>query len=931
MGIINSIGEINKNSSNFKQWEIEQENIDAKREELNKRKPPTQEELKKAKKLGETIMDVVDVMDQHSEDIAENVETATIGPLSSIPILATLLSFFGIGKFIINPQSNKISEIQKKFVKDNEEKIKKLVENFRKESPLNKGLKDVQILNKHVLKTIKASEPLKKEAEVLIKELSQAIKNPAFKIKISLLIPLLTGIGSFVAGNVFATKLQVGSSKIARFQARKVLEDPKYFVSYTPEQIEEAKNNLKANKNKKSKKKNKLKVDKLKNGMFRGIASIIRDNKAYSKWRKSDDAKPEKIDRHLTQEELENAQKDKEIIQRVVKKINNKAEVYSENMEVAANVLLNGTPVLGGAVGWVVSAILTATKILPNMVKKMVSKYGDEKAQEAYKKMIGLPKDVSLTRKINHLGKFTKNLMSSNVNNQITLSKWGKIGEMFKKISTVALSTKIGRNLSFEFIGGFITGLAGMVLGLKLQKASARAGRYVAKRELEKNPQNFIGYSDKELSEVQNVSAKQKTNKLKEYLLFLPNVIKQYFEYQKYKKTTLKQEKVLKEELTKLEVTDKQLKDAKNLQRKIFNTFEQVDDKSQEYSESVEAACEIAQPFAMLGGILTMISPLIVFGVQAARGKVSVKSVVSKIVSFLGGSSKIINKKFFKNYLNNAAKKIPTIVQNAETEEKIFKQLLKDINLNKLFAKGNELNFGDFSKALTKNIDNLNEKEFNLIIQKLKEFPFLKGNKIFEEILKTTKKDQAVMLLEILNKNFGNQKLPTIDVNKKLGNFIEKIGKMSDTEVKEMTAKMAKKVYNFKLLRSLDIASMDKAYFEKILPKVQKMLNNLPQKEVKNIIEIAIEEFNKNPDEFIKAAKNGSIAKILMTKGLKTALKAAGVSWVALNIAMIFVIESWLADMQLKGGRLGVMKALEALKDPEYYANSEPDDNKNKK
>ena len=33
--------------------------------------------------------------------------------------------------------------------------------------------------------------------------------------------------------------------------------------------------------------------------------------------------------------------------------------------------------------------------------------------------------------------------------------------------------------------------------------------------------------------------------------------------------------------------------DAKNLQRKLFNTFEKVDDKSQEYSESMEVANEI--------------------------------------------------------------------------------------------------------------------------------------------------------------------------------------------------------------------------------------------------------------------------------------------------------------------------------------------------
>ena len=57
----------------------------------------------------------------------------------------------------------------------------------------------------------------------------------------------------------------------------------------------------------------------------------------------------------------------------------------------------------------------------------------------------------------------------------------------------------------------------------------------------------------------------------------------------------------------------------------------------------------------------------------------------------------------------------------------------------------------------------------------------------------------------------------------------------------------------------------------------------------------------------------------------RKAAAAAGISWTVLNIALIWSIQSWLADIQLKSGRLGVMKALEALDDPAYYANIIPD------
>ena len=39
---------------------------------------------------------------------------------------------------------------------------------------------------------------------------------------------------------------------------------------------------------------------------------------------------------------------------------------------------------------------------------------------------------------------------------------------------------------------------------------------------------------------------------------------------------------------------------------------------------------------------------------------------------------------------------------------------------------------------------------------------------------------------------------------------------------------------------------------------------------------------------------------------------------------MTYAVEAWLADMQLKAGRLGVMKAMESLNDTAYYANIEP-------
>lgn len=92
MDFFNSLSQVAKNRNNFKRWEENQRNENAQREELAKKRQHTPEELQKAKEFGNTIVDVIDVMDNHSENVAENVETA-IDPLSQ---LATLAGLFGL-------------------------------------------------------------------------------------------------------------------------------------------------------------------------------------------------------------------------------------------------------------------------------------------------------------------------------------------------------------------------------------------------------------------------------------------------------------------------------------------------------------------------------------------------------------------------------------------------------------------------------------------------------------------------------------------------------------------------------------------------------------------------------------------------------------------------------------------------------------------
>lgn len=1078
-----------------------------------------------------------------------------------------------------------------------------------------RGINTWELQYKESIEKIKKRHPdLGLEAEKLYKKYNRDVQKQYKKVKIGVAIPIISSIVGFIAANVYTTKLQVESSRVARWQARKVLEDPKYFVNYTPEQIEEAKKIIENDPEYKKKDK-KLKTDKLKSGLFKGLGSVIRDNRAYRKWKKTDVDESKKVDRPLTAQELEQAKKDKEIIQRVVRTINNQAEIYSQNMEVAANVIMSTTPFLGAAAGAVVSSVMNWTKAIPKYIAKQVEKFGSDEAKKAYENMKahkeGSREFKSARKKF--LKEFFYEPYLPMEKQQKRPSKMQIIEKNVKKSVAATMTTKWGRRGVFGLIGGFVSAIGGSLIALKLQKASSRTGRYIAKRELEENPKNFIGYTDEEMQEVKDIKAPKKTfgEKVKGYALFIPNVMKQYFEYQKYKKTELKHNKMLQEELTKLNVSESQMKEAKNLQRKIFNTFERVDDKSQEYSESMEAAVQIAQPFVYSAGLIVMVSPVLYTGYLVAKGKLSAKSVINKVLTTLSGTSKITEKKWFKNYLNNIAKQLPDKVAETTANTEILGKVFADINLEKTpvveiiskFTKNSAKYIKNFSKLSTdekkkviedivrllpenneivKRLDSLKYAPDNIFdavmnaihkpselgksIQKMEDYEYLRFGAAIKDLLggarnkldyKTENigffdalfsmpqqklgqfldsllsKESVKKLAGMTNEEFARHKnnilLPLIDscerhiskfknasasesealsgllrndettsylilkrifgtiyeipkedvglidkiltqkkdfiknisdadfefikrrINEKLElsddflsgltrenlqsyvqeitAFIEKAKtnpnindealvpifrkvlfgisgdkqflnmskadfyKFLDTEflssltekvnssesnkilnsqiekLKNVLAHPEKPLPNLKNIKLGDlipeinpikeiekietkikaktdedftkfmlrlenrqrlfarfkVSDMDKAYVLDCLDKLKKVVVKLPKGEMQNVMSSMINAFSERPDQFVAYVQSGKIINFYKTDGFKKAVIAAGVSWTAINVAMTYTIESILADLQIKAGRLGVMKALDSLEDPSYYANIEPE------
>lgn len=1073
MDFFNSLSQVTKNRSNFKKWEDNQRNENAQREELAKRRQHTPEELQKAKELGTTIVDVIDVMDNHSENVAENVETA-VDPLSQ---LATLAGLFGLNWLAFKTKSKKDvlgflnfdSNIRK--TEKYQELEKRVAEDLKN---TNKPLGMFErITDKKTIRRIQDSE-LKKELTAFKKagkkQMIKYLKGAGYAHGLA----MLGTVGLFIASTIYEAKLQTDSSKIARYQARKVLEDPKEFVTYTPEQIEAAKKELAEHPEltKKDKK------SKLQSGMFKSIYNIIKDNKAYKNDKAAREDNSQKVTRELTPEERIQAEKDQEVIQRTVRIINNEAEKNSENMEVAANVIINGTPFLGGAIGAATGWVLNKLKVFDKFVENRINKVGSEETKKLYEAL----KDPKL-KGFRHHTKWARfaNSMMEDIKNS-----GGKkeIEKSFKDMTATMFANRVGKQWIFGAFGFVLTGIAGAIIGLKLQKSAARAGRFTAKRELEKNPENFIGYTKDDYEEVQDVkTTDKKPNKFKEYALFIPNVMKQYWAYNKYKKTEYKEKQALKDLLKKQDITPEQLREAKNLQRKLFNTFEKVDDNSQVYSESMEAATEIAQPFIQYAGMALGVSPVIYTLVQVARGKITGAKLLDKVVTKLSNTSNLMQKKWFKKYLGHVEDNVSIVLDNVNTgKNKPMAALLKDIDLqkdpmlevfSKIYSNGkdglegfkklsneDQIRFiynlkNTFDKAIELNpslnlkkadIDNffnvithgwgakakkpinmtpelraqildmmLNPKNISpeqaeearkaLELATNEEFAntvylFSPGIHDVIESIKTSNfskefDELSVKLLEgiaqkagglvplnaktinLLKRILGEEKfnaclsegsqfniksflnpqangaiakpeeLPTLagilpdeamNLAKAVGNrvknatFKDAFGIASNiaspkaflAKYQTFIEKMSQEEFATFAEERLHMSSMTKDMMLKIIPKVQKVFENLPKEELDKITSKLVEEFNKRPDEMIKLMTSGKLSSIFITPQLRTALAAAGISWAAFTIGITYLAEAIMADMQLKAGRLGVMKAMESLEDPAYYADIEP-------
>ncbi|MEI8389279.1 MAG: hypothetical protein WCG23_05275 [bacterium] len=484
----NSVKQVKSNWKPYKKWEEEQEDKDAQKKELNKRVNIPQEQLNQASAYGKTLINTINVMDTYSINKAQDVEIATQAAVE-MPITLAAVSTLIIPTKIV-PQMKSVQ----KFI----------------------------------------------------------AKNPKYKIPITIIswaIPVAAFITGQAFGCIYSKHLEKEASRIARYQAREqALKDPRHFVVYDSDQVNEAKKIAKNMPNPvKEKKKSFLGTGEA----ISTIKSLRKDKDNYQKWKeankKNEEERKNKLNKDISSEQLEEAKQQQQSILGTIKHIEIQSQNYLNNVEMGINSLTKSELLFGGVVGGIISgAAMLLQKIKPSL-----------------------------------------------------------------KNSKAVNSVKLGAIPAVIAASSVIVSLFVLPFTIKLQKEAAKIGRFKAKQELLNEPRNFIKYTDEQNLSVKDIKAEKKPKQgfiknMAEEVKFLFKAQKDFKEYEEYSKKQKVEEDKLEEALKKVSLKSGQLEKAKSLQKKVFTSFEKMDEKAQRYADDTEAAAEtvqgtIAQPLNFAG------------------------------------------------------------------------------------------------------------------------------------------------------------------------------------------------------------------------------------------------------------------------------------------------------------------------------------------
>ncbi|MBQ8460059.1 hypothetical protein IJ541_08160 [bacterium] len=194
--------------------------------------------------------------------------------------------------------------------------------------------------------------------------------------------------------------------------------------------------------------------------------------------------------------------------------------------------------------------------------------------------------------------------LATNTLTTLSFAGGGLVGWVSDKLLKLM---KVGAGSKFTKVIPWIVGATlPLIMGIysaKVQKQASRIGRYKAKQDMLNNPESLVYVDKNDYEKMSDIKTPQQAKKPNMFKFFL-KLLKDNKEYEQYRKTILVEELKRHKAVENLELSEKQINDAKALQMNVFKTFNKVDEKSQTYSESVEAVGEMVKQGVSVFGTL---------------------------------------------------------------------------------------------------------------------------------------------------------------------------------------------------------------------------------------------------------------------------------------------------------------------------------------
>lgn len=468
--------------------------------------PPTKKQTAEAKEYSRVMVDAINTMDMYSINKSEDVVTLTT------PVVNIVDGLLPYAVLLLTLGAASLPSVQKGAASTANKLKNWLIE-----------LKSIKTKPDLVQNINNALD--EKNGTTLVLFLSGAI------------VQIVLGFALALVDAIAVRGLEKEASRVARFQAREqVLQDPRNFVNYTPEQLVEAKKEAKHSDKKEPKQAKSLNPLVMFGDALKTTKNLAEEHKYYVEWKTDFTAKEtealQKIDvATLSDNEKASAEKDRKRITSVIKQIELKSQQYLANLELVVNL---ATP-----------AALAAGLFAGGLITKSV---------ELAQNWKWLPSDAE----------------------SIALGLGKKaVGWVLPTAGAIAVS----------------------LYGIKIEKEGAKIGRFKAKQELLKHPESFIiinedqpstNTTNQKVTPLPKEPEKSFFQKVKDEVQFFFHLKKDFDDYEKHEKEVAPKEYQLKEALKDVDITPKQLAEAKKLQSRAFYAFEKMDEKTQRYSDDIE-------------------------------------------------------------------------------------------------------------------------------------------------------------------------------------------------------------------------------------------------------------------------------------------------------------------------------------------------------